>query len=118
MNSIKANKVWELVKLPEGKKTVGCKWIFKHKLDIDGSIERHKVHLVAKGYSQQQRLDYDETFSPVVYLNLYILCTVYTAQLKCNVACAREQLEGSMRVTLLQHASILNPTRESLRFNT
>ena len=53
MHSIKANKVWELVDLPEGKKTVGCKWVFKHKLDVDGSIERHKAHLVAKGHSQQ-----------------------------------------------------------------
>ena len=65
MHSIKANKVWELVNLPEGKKTIGCKWVFKHKLDVDGSIERHKAHLVAKGYSQQRGLDYDETFSPV-----------------------------------------------------
>ena len=39
MHLIKANKVWELVNLPEGKKTVGCKWVFKHKLDVDGSIE-------------------------------------------------------------------------------
>ena len=41
----------------------------------------------------------------------------HTVQLKCNIACAREQLEGSTRVTLLQHASILNPTRKSLGFN-
>ena len=46
MYSIKANKVWELVKLPEGKKTVGCKWVFKLKIDIDRSIERHKARLV------------------------------------------------------------------------
>ena len=51
MHSIKANKVWGLVSPPEGKKTVGCKWVFKHKLDVDGSIERHKARLVAKGYS-------------------------------------------------------------------
>ena len=38
-------------------------------------------------------------------------------QLKCNVSCAHEQLEGSTQVTLLQHTSILSPTRESLRFN-
>ena len=63
MHLIKANKVWELVNLPEGKKTVGCKWVFKHKLDVDGSIERHKARLVARDYPQQQGLDYDETLS-------------------------------------------------------
>ena len=65
MHSIKPNEVWELVKLPEGKKMVGYKWVFKHKLDADSSIERHKACLVAKGYSQQYGLDYNETFSPV-----------------------------------------------------
>ena len=50
MHLIKANKVWELINLPEGKKTVGCKWVFKHKLDVDGSIERHKACLIARGH--------------------------------------------------------------------
>ena len=68
MKSIKANKVWELVKLPKGKKTIGCKWVYKRKTHADGSLERYKAHLVAKGYSQQHGLDYDETFSPVARL--------------------------------------------------
>ena len=65
IRSIKAIEVWELVKLQKGKKTVGCKWVYKQKVGIDGSVERYKAHLVAKGYSQQYGLDYDETFSPV-----------------------------------------------------
>ena len=65
MKSIKANKVWELVKLPKGKKTIGWKRVYKGKTHADGSLETYKARLVAKGYSQQHVLDYDETFSPV-----------------------------------------------------
>ena len=66
LKSLQKNDVWELVKLPNGRKTVGSKWVFKEKIGDDGSIERYKVRLVAQGYSQQRGLDYDETFSPVV----------------------------------------------------
>ena len=65
IRSIKANEVWELVELPKGKKTIGCKWVYKRKVDVNGSVERYKAHLVAKGYSQQYELDYNENFSPV-----------------------------------------------------
>ena len=65
IKSIEANKVWDLVKLPKGKKTIGCKWVYKHRTNADGSLKRCKACLIAKGYSQQHGLDYDETFSPV-----------------------------------------------------
>ena len=66
INSLKKNKVWSLVKLPEGKKAIGSKWIFKQKRDADGNVERFKARLVAQGYNQIYGVDYDETFSPVV----------------------------------------------------
>lgn len=64
--SLMDNNTWELVDLPEGRETIGCKWVFKVKHTSDGQVERFKGRLVAKGYSQRPGIDYDETFSPVV----------------------------------------------------
>jgi len=52
--------------LPKGENKVECKWVFKRKLKVDGSIDRYKARLLAKGYSQVHGLDYHETFSLVV----------------------------------------------------
>ena len=52
------NHTWELVDLPPGTKTIGCKWLFKRKLKQDGSIEKYKARLVVKGFKQRKNLDY------------------------------------------------------------
>ena len=63
--SLLENNTWELIKLPEGRKAIGCKWVFRVKYDSEGRVERFKGRLVAQGYSQKYGIDYDETFSPV-----------------------------------------------------
>nr|GFB84152.1 putative retrotransposon Ty1-copia subclass protein [Tanacetum cinerariifolium] len=65
MQSMKVNEVWDLVELPSDGKTIGSKWLFKKKTDIDGAVYTYKARLVAKGYTQTLRIDYEETFSPV-----------------------------------------------------
>ena len=62
------NQVWTLIDPPEGLKTIGCKWVFKKKTDMDGNVHTFKARLVAKGFKQIHGIDYDETFSPVAML--------------------------------------------------
>lgn len=59
------NNTWDLIPLPAGKKPIDWKCVFKVKLESDGSLERYKAYLVAKGYNQKHGIDFQETFSPV-----------------------------------------------------
>lgn len=63
--SLIANQTWEIVPLPDGRRAVGSKWTFKNKRNSDGVIYRHKSRLVAKEYTQEDGIDYEETFAPV-----------------------------------------------------
>ncbi|GJX53248.1 retrotransposon protein, putative, ty1-copia subclass [Tanacetum coccineum] len=65
IQSMMDNMVWVLVDLPPDCKTVGSKWIFKKKTDMDGIVHTYKARLIAKGYTQLYGVDYEETFSPV-----------------------------------------------------
>lgn len=66
ITALEENNTWKVVPLPPGKTIIGCKSVYKIKYLIDGSTERFKSKLVAKGFNQRKGLDYQETISPVV----------------------------------------------------
>ena len=68
IESLRDNRVWNLVDPPDGVRAIECKWIFKKKTDADGNVYIYKARLVAKGFHQIQGVDYDETFSPIAVL--------------------------------------------------
>nr|GFD27252.1 putative retrotransposon Ty1-copia subclass protein [Tanacetum cinerariifolium] len=65
MQSMKDNEVWVLVERPPNGKTIGIKWLFKKKTDMDEVVHTYKARLVVKGYTQNPGITYEETFSPV-----------------------------------------------------
>ena len=66
MNSLKENGVYELVDRPKGEKVVKSKWVLRVKTNEKGEVEKYKGRVVAKGHSQVEGVDYDQTFSPTV----------------------------------------------------
>jgi histone deacetylase 1/2 len=60
------NNTWELVQSPPGANVVSGKWVYRHKYNSDGSLARYKARWVVRGFCQEQGIDYEETFSPVV----------------------------------------------------
>ncbi|GKB65204.1 retrotransposon protein, putative, ty1-copia subclass [Tanacetum coccineum] len=79
MQSMKDNDVLELVELLSDAKTVGHKWFFKKKTDMDGAVHTYKACLVAKGFTQTPWIDYKETFSPVADIRAIRIVIAITA---------------------------------------
>jgi hypothetical protein len=63
--SILKNNVWDIVSRPKDKSVVSSKWVYKIKHAADGSVEKFKARFVARGFSQKEGIDYDDTFAPV-----------------------------------------------------
>ncbi|XP_020150741.1 uncharacterized mitochondrial protein AtMg00820-like [Aegilops tauschii subsp. strangulata] len=65
-DALVANKTWHLVPPSSNKNVIDCKWVYRIKKHADGTVDRYKSRLVAKGFKQRYGIDYEDTFSPVV----------------------------------------------------
>ncbi|GJX16910.1 putative ribonuclease H-like domain-containing protein [Tanacetum coccineum] len=73
----KLQEVWTLVDLPNGKRAIGTKWVFRNKKDDRGIVIRNKARLIAQGCIQKEEIDYDDVFSPVTRIEVIRLFLAY-----------------------------------------
>ena len=92
MDSLLKNKTWDLVPLPEGKRALPNKGVYKLK-EEDGEEKRYKARLVVKGFAQKKGIDFDEIFSPIVkmtskrtILSLVVVDDLHLEQLDVKIA--------------------------------
>ncbi|GKA56682.1 zinc finger, CCHC-type containing protein, partial [Tanacetum coccineum] len=69
MDFIMGNNTWVLTDLPPGCRPLGCKWIFKRKMKVDGTVEKFKARLVIQGFKQKSGIDYFDTYAPVARIS-------------------------------------------------
>ena len=85
LSTIENNKMWTLVKAPRGIKPIRVKWVYRLKRDQTGAVVKHKAQLLAKGYSQQFRIDYEEIYAPVARFDSIRILIAIAAQLNWSL---------------------------------
>ena len=82
---IEKNQTWELVDVPKDKDVISVKWIYKTKQYADGNVQKHKARMVARGFTQQPDIDFNETFGPVACMDTVRTVLAIVAQKKWHV---------------------------------
>ncbi|GKB50901.1 zinc finger, CCHC-type containing protein [Tanacetum coccineum] len=118
MDSIMGNNTWVLADLPPGCKPLGCKWIFKRKLKVDGTVKKFKAKLVIQGFKQKSRIDYFDTYAPVARIStirlLIVMASIHSLiihQMDMKTSFLNEELEEE--VYLNQPLGFILPGNEN-----
>ena len=105
LNQFEHQKVWKMVPRLKHMKVIDTRWVFINKLDEEGIVTRNKERLVAKGYSQAEGINYDETFAPVARLEAIRMFLAFAAhsnfkvyQMDVNSAFLNEELDEKIYV--------------------
>jgi hypothetical protein len=81
ITTLDVNATWELVALPKDKKEIGCKWVYKVKHNVNGSVSKYKTRLVAKAYAQTYGINYEETYSLIAKMTtVKVIITMATTK--------------------------------------
>jgi hypothetical protein len=80
-SALMRNKTWRLVPPQSSQNVIDCKWVYKIKYKADGSVDRYKARLIAKGFEERLGIDYDDMFSPVVKsATIHLILSLATSQ--------------------------------------
>ncbi|PKI49669.1 hypothetical protein CRG98_029914 [Punica granatum] len=85
IKALEANGTWTIECLPPRKRPIDSRWVYKIKRRADGSIERYKAQLVAKGFTQVEGVDFNETFAPVAKLVTSLATTMSNAPASSDI---------------------------------
>ncbi|GJS27493.1 retrovirus-related pol polyprotein from transposon TNT 1-94 [Tanacetum coccineum] len=85
LNQFERLQVWELVPRPEGKNVIALKWLWKNKCDADNIMVRNKTRLVAKGYKQEEGIDFEESFALVAHLEAVRMFIAFAAHMNITI---------------------------------
>ena len=114
------NNTWTITHLPPNKKPITCKWLFKLKLNSNGTVAKHKARLLARGFTQQYGLDFQETFSHVAKITtLRLILSLaasqhwHLAQLDMNNAFLNDSLDEEIYMHIPQGYNHEPPSRSS-----
>ncbi|GJZ85345.1 retrovirus-related pol polyprotein from transposon TNT 1-94 [Tanacetum coccineum] len=85
LNQFERLQVWELVPRPEGKNVIALKWLWKNKCDAENIVVRNKYRLMAKGYKQEEGIDFEESFAPVAHLEAVRMFIAFATHMNITI---------------------------------